>query len=972
MNRQYRILSLIVLVIILLSFVSSLIVKTTWFRLTSDDVSYIGIAAPFSGSEAGIGLSMERGAQLFLDELNTSGNVDNRIFELIVIDDGNTPSGAVDAARKFMDGNDTIGVMTAMGSDAAAQVSEIYGKSDLSVINTSSLGAGIADEHGWLYSPLFNISRQTGFTANYVRNVLGKKIITIVHSDSSMGREMERQFNMIYARFGTKIHYTHEFKRDMVPSSIETIIDGMRDKKDIGTIFFAGDAYSAAHFLVKARDAGIKNMIVGTDVIATTGFTRAVTDLIKDPDLLPKYTDGMLVSVPLLFDTSGGESQRFKNQYMEKYGTTPDWIAAYAYDAAKLMIRGIFSLPGDKTDYSIPVVRNSIKAYLDSLKGPGTSMEGATGETWFTNSGSRHFRPVQMGIYNGSNIIAAPIQLQPMKPDSSVNYFDELKSGRMLYVNDRFMYKTSVIYTGVELHSVMDLDMNAGTATLDLSIWFRYKGKFNPADIEFLNAAETVELDTPLESTENKDISFRLYRLKAPFKFDFLDRKLPYGKHVLGLSFHHRTLNRNNVIYVVDVLGMEFDKGATLKQQLDRRRALHPSTGRRIEQAWLSQRIFTTSTLGSPVYVGYGTADPEFSRIDYGAIFSEDRIDFRSLVEEEYLIYIGIFGLIGSLAARIMDRRLSGFFWRTSSWIMRLVFWPLLLLSCGNLVVNTAIKNDISIHYINQLVMYYDMCWWLLPATLLVIAMERFFWIPLEGRTKRKVPNLIRHFTAALIYVFAFCGIVAFVWHQTLTSLLATSGLFAMIIGLAVQGNIANVFSGIIINLDRPFSVGDWIKINEIDAVNVVDMTWRTIRLETLTQHVVFIPNGRVADSVVVNYSKNESIRIDMFLHVSPKYKPSLINKYVKEAIAGVEGIDKVKAPANTIMGFKPVVNKWVGEYVVRFWVTDWKQQFAMKGKIWIALWERFDREGITFNAVEDPVVDSMDPSGDLLSKRDS
>ncbi|SLM31285.1 conserved membrane hypothetical protein [Desulfamplus magnetovallimortis] len=960
MNKQYRFLLLIIVIIIVLSIISSLIVKNAWFKISEDDISYIGLVAPFSGVGAGIGSSMEKGINLFVDEFNQAQIFQNRILKVVQLDDQHTPEGVEAAARDLIERSEILALIGHISSDAASTASNAFQNTDMTMINTSSIEAGISNSHPWLYSSVFNATRQTGFIANYVRNVLGKKIITIIHSDSGSGREMEKQFSAIYARFGTKIHYTHEFRQEYPKASIASIIEEIRDKKDLGTIFFAGDASSAAHFVVQARDAGIKSLIVGTDALATTGFTEAVASLIKDKESLPSYTDSMIVSVPLLYDTAGSEAQQFKNLFLEKYGSDPDWIAAYAYDAVRLVIRGIIAQKSDKNeplDFSVAACRKSIKKYLDSLTTPKTAMEGITGKTFFPPSGSKQLRSVQVGIYNGRNIIAAPTQLQPLGPNSSVNYFEELKNGRMLYVNDRFMYKTNVIYTGIELHNITDLKMDENQVILDFSIWFRYQGKFNPADIDILNAVEEIKLEEPIETSQNKEISFRRYRVKAPFFIDFMDKKLPYGQHVMGLSFHHQNLNRNNVVYVVDVLGMEFDKGITLKQQLLQRRALSPTSGWRIDQASLSQSMFTTSTLGSPAYVGYGTTEPEFSKIDYAAIFSEDRIDFRSLVNAEYLIYIGIFGIIGSLAARLMDRRLHGFFWRTSSWLMRLAFWPPLLLSFGNLIVNSAINNDVSIHYIQQIIMYYDMCWWIMPAGLVVIALERFLWVPLEDRTKRKVPNLIRHFTAALVFTFAFCGIVAFVWEQTLTSLLATSGLFAMIVGLAVQGNIANVFSGIIINLERPFSVGDWIKINEIDSVNVVDMTWRTIRLETLTQHVVSIPNGKVADSVVVNYSRKESLRIDVFLHVSPKHKPSVINKHIKEAIADIEGINKVKAPVNVIMGIKPVVNKWVAEYVIRFWVTDWKQQFGIKGNIWNALWERFTAEGISFNAVEDPLA---------------
>lgn len=950
-NKQYSVLFLIIFFIMLLTVISSLIVKTTWFRISDDDITYIGMAAPLSGSETGIGKAMKKGINLCLEELNQSKTFHNRVFKLIEM---NGPDGYDGSSNAEQQHTEAVGVISYMESGMLQNASIRYGNSDISVINTSTLDAGISNSRDWLYPTVFNITRETGFLANYIRNVLGKKIITIIHSDTAGTREMQQKFTEIYARFGTKIHYTYEFSQDAVPSSIAEIIEKIKGKKDLGTIFFAGDVFSAAHFVVKARDAGIKNMIAGTDAIASTGFTETVASLIEDEEKVPAYVNSMVVSVPLLYDTAGEEAQQFKNRFMEKYGTFPDWIAAYAYNAARLIIQGILSHPGGEMDFSVPACRTSIKAYLDSLTTSRTAFKGVTGKTWFHSAGKRELYPVQVGIYNGRNIIAAPTQLQPLKPSRSVNYFDALKGGRILYVNDRFMYKTNVIYTGIELHNITEMDMKKGEATLDLSIWFRYHGNFNPAEIDFLNAVEEISLDKPVKSSKEKNISFRLYRFKAPFKLDFLDKRVSYGSHLLGLSFHHKLLNRNNVIYVADVLGMGlYDAGTTLKQQLYQRRVLKQATGWRIDQAWLSQSILTTSTLGSPVYVGYGSTDPDFSRIDYGTVISEDRLDFRTFVDEEFLIYIGIFGLIGSLAAYLMDRRMKGFFWSISSWLIRLFFWPLVLLSCGNILVNSAIKHDVAFHYIHQLIMAYDMCWWGLPATLAVIALERFFWVPLEKKTQRKIPNLIRNFMAVVIYIFAFCGIIAFVLDQTLTSLLATSGLLTMIVGLAVQGNIANVFSGIIINLERPFSIGDWLKINDIDAVNVVNMTWRTVRLQTLSKHNVSIPNAKVADAVVVNYSR-ESIRTEITLHTSTRHPPDLINRHIEKALGTIDGINDIKPAVHVFVGIKPVVNKWVAQYAIRLWVSEWIKQFGVQKQVWESLWKEFARSGISLNAVEE------------------
>lgn len=102
--------------------------------------------------------------------------------------------------------------------------------------------------------------------------------------------------------------------------------------------------------------------------------------------------------------------------------------------------------------------------------------------------------------------------------------------------------------------------------------------------------------------------------------------------------------------------------------------------------------------------------------------------------------------------------------------------------------------------------MIYESLWWIVAARLADMAVRRFIWVPLEIRTQRKVPDVMKFFVTLLLFVLAIAGITAFVFNQTLTSLLATSGVLAMVIGLAIQSNIANVFSGIILKDDPMFA----------------------------------------------------------------------------------------------------------------------------------------------------------------------
>ena len=75
-----------------------------------------------------------------------------------------------------------------------------------------------------------------------------------------------------------------------------------------------------------------------------------------------------------------------------------------------------------------------------------------------------------------------------------------------------------------------------------------------------------------------------------------------------------------------------------------------------------------------------------------------------------------------------------------------------------------------------------------------------------------------------------------------------------MIIGLAIQANIANVFSGIMLNLERPFKVGDILKIKTGATskwAEVIDISWRTTKVKDATKHIISIPNAVMSESVI-------------------------------------------------------------------------------------------------------------------------
>ena len=481
-----------------------------------------------------------------------------------------------------------------------------------------------------------------------------------------------------------------------------------------------------------------------------------------------------------------------------------------------------------------------------------------------------------------------------------------------------------------------------------MSVWFRYRGKFDPQDVQVANAVDPVKFENPEESKDSDDVQYRRYRIKQKFKLNFTGQNFSHDRYVAGVEFKHRLLNKNNVMYVVDVLGMPTGKG--LAEDLVKRKVARSGSGWSIENAWVSQNLEKSSGDGAPQYVGMTGEQPMFSTITMGIMLKPEALTAQDLIDKEYFIYLAIFGVLGVLVAQVLDIRKLGRFMDLQSWLIRVIFWPMLLLAAGNLLIDWSYLN-LAPATTKMAVLVYAAIWWILGAMLIDMAIDRFIWKPLEQRAGRKIPNVMKVIVTILVYAMALSGIIAVVLNQTLTSMLATSGVLAMIIGLAIKDSIANVFSGIVLNLERPFRVGDYIKINNVIG-EVKDITWRTIRVESNDGPIVSLANSKVSEAFMENLSRAPfGVASETLFYAKPEVDPDKVLEIIKGAIQNAPSIIcKDHASLDPSARFKGVVNvngQWVACYSAGYRVQTLPKKSKAKEELWKFVRARFLAEKI-------------------------
>ena len=934
---------LILGLLIVMTIIGSVIANFTYLSDDEDKTVRIAVVGPMSGPLAVDGKSLEQGAQLYAETINADGGIRGGRVIVDVYDDKNDPAEAQRIAEELSANSTTLAVIGHWSNATSAVAAPIYDRNKLPMIAPAPLDGSVVEGRDWVFSGVFNTDHESAFVANYTRNVLGQKTASIIHDLSPRGIRMAEMFDDTYQRFGTRIRYNWGFDSTSPDAAerIREIVEDMKPKLDVGTVFIAAEEDMAALVLRSMRDEKVRNPVVGTSILATRAFQNALGN---ESDTIAGYANGIVTSTPLLFDTANEEAQDFNSRYQNKYGASSDWVAAYAFDTANLIVQ---AFKDGKRAEDEPVISGGRRVIRDALAGATdaeTGIRGITGIKTFSPEGEAK-TPVFMGRYDGRDMVSALTQLQPIKAGVAANFIEELKKGKVLYVNDRFMYKTNVVYTGVQVKDVSEPDLEKGNITISFLLWFRFSGDFKPEDLVFSNAVEPIVLDAPIEEQISRGLNYKLYDVKAKFNYNFSKVKRPYGTILTGFDFTHKHLNRNNLQYVTDVLGIGLAGDTTFQQILEKNQAINPKLDWDIERAWVSQEIIPIGTRGDPTYVGHGSVDPLYSRITMGILTSPSRINVRDFVPEEYFVYLTIFGFLGSVFGVLMDRKRHGRFWSVQSWILRVMSWPVLLLAGGNLLLDFAVQ-ELQTGYVDMIVLVYDCLWWLVPARLCGIALERFLWVPLEQHTRRMVPNVIRMFGSLNIYVLAAFGIIAFVFDQKITSLLATSGLLAMIIGLAIQANISNVFSGIAINIERPFVVGDWVKIGDLEEGEVVDITWRTVRVKSRNGFTISVPNGQASEWPVHNYTAGKVTRLEFCLNVDPDADPRAIEAVLLKALVDSANVVKEPKPAVRYNGTVDGYNDWGGQFAIQYWIASYSMREQIASDVWDNVWDALEKAG--------------------------
>ena len=903
------------IMLLIIVFVSTLISVITNVAVMQDDAQTRPQIAVVMPSNNALSKEFKQGVNLYIESLNRNAQQEGRrLYELVEIDE--KPS----AAQQIVENKRIVGVLGYFDEQILSASAPTFAQYHIPVVTPIFISEPLAG----VTSLGFNPKEESRFIANYARNIKQQRVMYIIRESSPEFEKLTNPFYEIYSYFETPIKKTWTIDNsksdDNITKQLEEIAENLKNVY-IGGVYVAASPELSAKIIKKIRSIDKLTLdIYGPSQLSTYLFSHNARN--ETPNDSLALTHGIITTSPLLFDTANEQAQYFQAEYLKLYNHSADWMAAFGYESTNTAITKI-------------VGKSPLKSILNMEK-----------------MGDNIQIPIHVGKYIGNRLISAPIQLLPISREANFNYIEALRQGRVLYVNDRFMFKTNVVYVGVTVNNINNIDFNKETAQIDLMIWFRYSGNSEPQNIKIDNIVEPIKLDSPVESEEIEDVIYRRYHIKETFKLNFTNAKRAYGQHIAGLSFRHGKLNLNNLMYVVDILGMPNNKN--FLENAIKSKALSPETGFNIENTWGAQDIVFENSDGEPRYVNLTGEQPSFSKITFGMLLKPTS-SMHDTIPNDYFIYIAIFGIIGSVIAVLLDFHRWGRFWALQSWVMRAMFWPLMLFSLGNMTIDWAF-NHVTLIYTHIIVIIYESLWWLIAAKLVNLGVNRFIWDVLTLHGNSKIPNVIKLFITILIYACGFSGVVVFVFNQSPTSLLATSGVLAMVIGMAIKDVIANVFSGIILNFERQFTVGDKIKINNVMGT-VKDITWRTTRIESDDGHMISLANRKVTEAFMENFSNVPSgISIEAHFYTITSINPDVVMPIITNALSQIcEEFQGDSAKVN----YKGTINingDWMSDYVASYRIPVTVSKSFVKEKFLLTIRQDFLAKNIPLIPVNRPV----------------
>lgn len=211
--------------------------------------------------------------------------------------------------------------------------------------------------------------------------------------------------------------------------------------------------------------------------------------------------------------------------------------------------------------------------------------------------------------------------------------------------------------------------------------------------------------------------------------------------------------------------------------------------------------------------------------------------------------------------------------------------------------------------------------------------------VPVTGLSRTVIKAFI--FSIGFLIILNSLGI-------SITPILTALGVGGLAVALALQDSLSNLFAGIHILVEKPVTVGDYIRLNTGEEGVVADIGWRTTRIRQLSNNIVIVPNNKLAQSIITNFSLPDKktavpLKIGVSYSVDPDFVESVLLDEVNKALGAVKGLLHEPPPGVKLSGF----GESSVEFTLGYHVSEYTDQFEVQHELRKRIFKRLKAEGI-------------------------
>ncbi|CAB1367494.1 branched-chain amino acid ABC transporter substrate-binding protein [Denitratisoma oestradiolicum] len=287
------------------------------------DTVKIGMAAPLTGSQSDIGLDIQRGTQLGIDDLNAQGleiNGRKLKFELLSEDDEANPAKATTVAQKLVDAK-VVAVVGHFNSGASIPASKIYADAGIPQVSPGSTAPRYTQQgYATTFRVVANDDQQGPAAASFLVHSLKAKKVAIIDDSTAYGQGLASTFEAAVKAAGVEVvAHEHTTDKDTDFAAILTKIKGKQPEY----LFFGGIYSQGAPMAKQMKALGLDVPLIGGDGIQTPKFI----------EVAGAAAEGSYASIPGLPKDQMPGGKAFLEKFQARYNKQVELFAPMGYDA---------------------------------------------------------------------------------------------------------------------------------------------------------------------------------------------------------------------------------------------------------------------------------------------------------------------------------------------------------------------------------------------------------------------------------------------------------------------------------------------------------------------------------------------------------------------------------------------------------------------------------------------------------------